>query len=335
MENQSILIVGTGALATLFAARLTQAGHHISMLGTWQDGLNALRENGARLIDAKGNEQSYSVHVTNSPNDCRGIKNAIVLVKSWQTERAACQLADCLAEDGLAITLQNGLGNREVLKKFLDLPLTTESTEQKQKKDSVNSVVKSSFSRIALGTTTTGATSLGPGLVKAGGEGMISIEAHPALGPMEEALKSAKFHVDIVKDVRSLLWGKLVINAAINPLTALLRVPNGELLKRPAARTLMRALAEEAAAVASAEKVKLPFENPAAAVEDVARKTATNHSSMLQDIARGAPTEIDAICGAVTQAGQSHGIPTPINEACWQLVKALVPTSENSPADNQ
>ena len=87
----------------------------------------------------------------------------------------------------------------------------------------------------------------------------------------------------------------------------------------------MRVLAEEAASVASAEKVNLSFRDPAAAVEDVARRTAGNHSSMLQDVRRGAPTEIDAICGAIARTGERHHIPTPINYACWQLVLALTP----------
>ena len=82
------------------------------MLGTWPEGLNALRQNGARMMDANGDEQSFSVHVTDDPKECRDAKVAIVLVKSWQTERAAHQLKECLADDGLAITLQNGLGNR-------------------------------------------------------------------------------------------------------------------------------------------------------------------------------------------------------------------------------
>ena len=178
---------------------------------------------------------------------------------------------------------------------------------------------------MALGTITIGATLLEPGLVKVGGEGKISIEAHPAIGAIKEALKSADFKVEIVDDARSMVWSKLIVNAAINPLTALLKVPNGELLERPTARGLMRALAEEAASVASAEKIILSFRDPAAAVEEVARKTAANHSSMLQDILRGAPTEIDAISGAITRIGQRHYIPTPINYACWQLVLALAP----------
>jgi 2-dehydropantoate 2-reductase len=222
-----------------------------------------------------------------------------VLVKAWQTERAGRQLKECLAENGLAITLQNGLGNWETLSQNLG------------------------SQRVALGSTTTGATVLGPGLVREGGQGVISMERHPALGPMVEALRSAKFDVQAVDDAQSLIWGKLVINAAINPLTALFRVPNGKLLERPSAREMMGALANEAAQVAAAEKIHLPFPDPVAAAEEVASKTAENHSSMLQDILRGAPTEIDAICGAVVKVAQKHKMDTPVNWACWKLVKAL------------
>jgi 2-dehydropantoate 2-reductase len=156
-----------------------------------------------------------------------------------------------------------------------------------------------------------------------GGEGIISIERHPALGPLEDALKSAKFNMQVVDDAQSLIWGKLVVNTAINPLTALLRVPNGKLLESPSAREMMGALAAETAHVAEAEKIHLPFSDPIAAAEEVARKTAANHSSMLQDILRGAPTEIDAICGAVVKTAQKHNIDAPANWACWKLVKAV------------
>jgi 2-dehydropantoate 2-reductase len=294
-----ILIVGTGALATLFAARLAQAGNQITMLGTWEAGLDALRKKGARLVDVDGIEHHFKVQATDDPRTCNGIRHVLVLVKAWQTERVALQLKECLAEDGLILTLQNGLGNRETLARSLSL------------------------SRVALGTTTTGATLLGPGLVRAGGEGIISMEQHEALAPIEEALKSAKFNVKVVEDAQSLIWGKLVINAAINPLTALLRAPNGKLLESPSAREMMGALANETAQVAEAEKIQLPFSDPIAAAEEVARKTAANHSSMLQDVLRGAPTEIDAICGAVVKAAQKHNINTPANWACWKLVKAM------------
>ena len=115
----NILIVGTGALATLFAARLTQVGHSVTMLGSWKHGLDALRENGARLVDSNGHERHYNVHATDDPRECGKAKFALVLVKAWQTERAARQLAECLAPQGLAVTLQNGLGNREALTQSL------------------------------------------------------------------------------------------------------------------------------------------------------------------------------------------------------------------------
>ena len=295
----NLLIVGTGALATLFAARLSQAGNQIAMLGTWKAGLDALRKDGARVLELDGSEHQFEVQATDDPHKYRGIKYVLVLVKAWQTEHVAAQLKECLAEDGLVLTLQNGLGNQETLVQSLGL------------------------SRVALGTTTTGATLLSPGVVKAGGEGMISIERHQVLGPIQEALKSANFNVTVVNDAQSLIWGKLVISAAINPLTALLRIPNGKLLESPSAREMMGVLASETAQVAEAEKIHLPFSDPIAAAEDVARKTAANHSSMLQDVLRGAPTEIDAICGGVVRVAQKHNIDTPANWGCWKLVKAI------------
>ncbi len=305
--NTDILIVGTGALATLFAARLAQAGCRVTMLGTWQAGLDALGREGARLVDAHGNEHRFEVKVIRDPGECRDVRSVLVLVKAWQTERAAEQMRGVLATDGLAVTLQNGLGNREALAERLG------------------------WQRVAPGVTTTGATLLGPGLVRSGGEGVISIERHPALDPLEEALKAAGFDVDIVEDAQSLIWGKLVINAAINPVTALLRIPNGELLERPAARELMTALAMETARVAAAESIPLPFPDPVAAAEEVARRTASNRSSMLQDVLRGAQTEIDAICGAIVRAGEEHGVPAPVNWACWKLLRALQAEESRTP----
>ena len=294
-----VLIVGTGALATLFAARLSAAGARVTLLGTWKNGIDSLAENGARLIEADGTMRIHPVKVTRDPGDLRRTPFALVLVKAWQTQRAAAQLAECLSDDGLALTLQNGLGNYETLSRQLGK------------------------NRVALGVTTTGATLLGPGLARLGGEGVVSMEKHPRLEPYAELIRTAGFKVHLVDDARSLAWGKLVINAAINPLTALLRVPNGQLLERPAARTVMASLAREAATVAGSQGVRLPFKDPVTAAEDVVRKTAANHSSMLQDVKRGAPTEIDSICGAVVREGHQRGVPTPVNWAVWNLVRAV------------
>lgn len=294
-----VLIVGTGALGTLFAARLAGSGNQVTILGTWKNALAALNRDGARLVTAEGVEIHFPVRATDDPSECADADLALVLVKAWQTERAAGQLAACLSQSALAVTLQNGLGNREILSGALG------------------------DARVMLGVSTYGATLLGPGLARSGGEGVLSLEAHPGSGQVECLLRGAGFRVEIVPDANALAWGKLVINAAINPLTALLRVPNGELLKRPAARLLMSALAREAAAVAQAGGVKLPFADPVTAAEEVARRTAANRSSMLQDVKRGARTEIDAICGAVTRAAQERGVPAPVNWTMWQLMNAL------------
>lgn len=301
----SVLVVGTGALASLFAARLAANGVEVAMLGTWPEGLAALRQWGVTLVQPDGSQQSYPVIATDDPADCAGAQYALVLVKSWQTKRAAAQLAACLTPNGLALTLQNGLGNQDLLEAALGAE------------------------RVALGVTTTGATLLSSGRVRPGGEGVISAGAHPRLEPLLAMLRQAGFNVEVMSSVDALIWSKLVINAAINPLTALLGVPNGELLKRPTAGELSAGLAQEVAAVARAQGIALTFSDPVAAAQDVALRTATNESSMLQDVNRCAPTEIDAICGAVVQAGAEVGVPTPLNLVLWKLVKAKIERCEN------
>ncbi len=297
--HPSLLLLGTGALASLFGARLAAAGVDVTMLGAWPEGLAALRTQGVRLVEADGSQRAYPVRAVADPAECRGIPHALVLVKAWQTGRAAQQLAACLPADGLALTLQNGWGNRERLEQALGPD------------------------RVALGSTTLGATLLAPGVVRVGGQGPVTLGSHPRIQPLAELLAAAGFEVRMAEDVAGLAWGKLVINAAINPLTALLRVPNGELLARPAARELLSLATGEAAAVGLAQGLRLPFDDPVAAAEEVARRTAANHSSMFQDVQRGRPSEIDAICGAVVEAGQRVGVPTPVNRTLWLLVAAL------------
>jgi len=296
MNSDSILILGTGALATLFAARLAGAGISVTMLGTWMEGLAALSKKGARV---DGDDQAFHVQATDNPTECKGMHYALVLVKAWQTERAAHQLSSCLAEDGVALTLQNGLENDTILAHVLGLP------------------------RIARGVTTLGATLLAPGLVCTGGVGPVSLETHPRLSPMEEMIRHAGFDVNVVDNVQSEVWGKLVISSAINPLTALLRVKNGELLERPSARVLMGELARETASVAKTLGVALPFPNPEHATEEVVQRTAENKSSMLQDVLRGAETEIDAINGAVLRLAEKRNLQVPVNRTVWSLGKAI------------
>ena len=205
----------------------------------------------------------------------------------------------CLAPDGLALTLQNGLGNVEILRQALGIE------------------------RVALGVTTAGATLLGPGRVRPAGTGPVTLQDQPQVRPLAEILAQAGFTVEFVQDAQALLWGKLLINAAINPLTALLGVPNGVLLQLPSTGRLMAEAAEEAAAVAAALHLAPPYSHPFETVRAVAQRTAENRSSMLQDVQRRAPTEVDAINGAIVRLGEQTSTPTPVNRSLWLLVRAL------------
>jgi 2-dehydropantoate 2-reductase len=294
----SVLIAGSGAMACLFGARLS-AHADVTLLGTWPEGVAALQRHGVRL-EAGGMETRHAVRVTSDPADCRGARFALVLVKSWQTGRTAAMLADCLGPDGVALTLQNGLGNLEELSAVLGQE------------------------RSALGVTTMGATLVGPGAARVGGTGPTYIARQPRLEAPVGLLRQAGFEVEVEEDLASVQWGKLAVNAGINPLTALLRVANGALVEDDHARTILGEAAREAAAVAAALRVRLPYRDVAAQAEEVARRTAANRSSMLQDMLRGAPTEIDAINGAVAEAGERLQVPTVVNRTLWRLVRAAV-----------
>jgi 2-dehydropantoate 2-reductase len=300
MNEEPILIAGTGAMACLFAARLSAVGYEVVLAGSWKEGLAALRENGVCLVDTDGLERRYPVRVLSDIKDNVKFRFALVLVKSWQTEKAARMLVERLGGEGLAVTLQNGMGNREKLAGVLG--------EQ----------------RVSLGTVTAGANLAAPGKVKAGGQGVVTLEDREGLDFLAESLGRAGFPVERAVGVENLLWGKLVINAAINPLTAILSIPNGMLLENPSSRALMGKTAVEAAAAAQAVGAVLPYPDPVAAAENTARRTAENISSMLQDIRRGAPTEIDAICGAVVRSAEKMGIHAPINHTLWLLVNSIV-----------
>jgi len=138
---------------------------------------------------------------------------------------------------------------------------------------------------------------------------------HPRLSTLKVCLREAGFSIHETTDLSSLVWSKLIINAAINPLTALLGVANAELLESRAAKKIMSC---------AAKGIQLIFQDPTQAAEEVASATAGNISSMLQDIKRRAPTEIDAICGEIVREGKRVNVPTPVNNLLFQLVQSQV-----------
>lgn len=303
-----ISILGTGAMATLFAARLSAVAD-VSMIGSWREALDTIREHG---ITIDGDSCCHEVYTADDPDDAPAADLAIVLTKAYKTPIAAEVAAKTLKPDGLALTLQNGLGNIEILSAHVGAD------------------------RAMQGVTMQGATLLGPGHIRTSGRGAthlgyVPIElaaprdwsAHHLAYEITALLNAAGLKAQLSADIDGLVWGKVIINAAINPLTAILRIPNGALLESEDTIGVMKAAALEAAAVAAALGIRLPYLDPVERVKYVAELTATNHSSMLQDVLNQRQTEIDAINGQIVERGRALGVPTPVNAVLTSLMRAI------------
>jgi 2-dehydropantoate 2-reductase len=222
----------------------------------------------------------------------------LVLVKSHQTRAIAAHAARAVSPEGRVVTLQNGLGNREILEERVGR------------------------GRVAAGVVTAGAFVIEPGHVS-GHPGRVALGAEPpappALAELAALLRRAGFETELSADVERLVWRKLAVNCAINPLSVVRGTTNGALLERAEDRELLAAAAREVEQVARARGLELR-EDPAALVFEVARRTGANRSSMLQDVERGAPTEIEALNGAVVGEAARLGVPVPVNLWLYQEV---------------
>lgn len=293
-------ILGTGAMGSLFAAKLAPHAE-IVVLGTWLEGVRALQTRGVRL-NSGGIETTVPVRALADPREAPKMDLVLVLVKGYQTQRAAQWARTILKTDGIALTLQNGLGNFEIIGAEVGI------------------------NRAAVGVSMQGATLIKPGYVYHAGSGPTTIaykpETHERLSNAAALFNSAGIETLLTDDLRALIWGKLVVNSAINALTAILQVPNGWLVRNQDAQTLMADAARETANVAAAIGIELPFDDPAARALQVAKATGANRSSTLQDVLRGAPTELEMINGAVVREGARQGVPTPVNSALLRIFQA-------------
>ncbi|MBI5713538.1 MAG: 2-dehydropantoate 2-reductase [Chloroflexi bacterium] len=292
-----ITIIGTGALASLFAARLAskecnvsdvarrqESSHSLIMFGSWREAIEAINTAGLILEDDSGS-RAFRVKATSDVRECEGADLALVLVKSYQTEKVAKEIKKFLSPDGVALTLQNGLGNYEAL--------ANELGEE----------------RVAQGVAMQGANMIEAGRVRDGGKGSIHVAEHPRLTKWVDVLRNANIevHESPISDLQSLVWNKLLINVPINPLTALLRLTNGEFLKREDALKVGDHAVDECLAVMVAKGITPPRHSPHDRYREVLFNTSTNRSSMFQDILRGAQTEIESINGAVVREGKKTG----------------------------
>lgn len=307
-----IAIIGAGALGGVYAARLASVAD-VCLCTHHKPQAKKINRDGLRWIDIAGQAHTTRVHAVSSQDTVAAPADVIfICTKINGTREAAQTAARMLAEDGLVITLQNGLGNLEQITEFIDPALVT------------------------AGTSTQAATLLDNGEIVNAGEGPTTLAPAPGfpdqktkLAAIAEIFLQASMPVQIENNLPLVLWKKLLINVGLNALTALLRVQNGIILAEPACEVLFNQAVDEALHVAAALGVPFDHDAEILRMRKLCEQCGSNRSSMLQDILRGRTTEIDAINGAVVAKGREVGVPTPVNQLLTQLIKAMEATAES------
>ncbi|MDO3678164.1 ketopantoate reductase family protein [Paenibacillus ehimensis] len=315
-------VIGAGALGTLFAAKLFEAGHEVEVVVRRAERQAEIEAAGLRLIDAvPGPEEKgaravitafprvslWEEKVAFGGKDGSGPHFILLAVKqSAITRELGLELGRRMSPSAWIVCLQNGIGHLETLTPYVPAErlISAVTTE--------GAMISAAGEAVHTGSGTT--------WIGAAGEERAEV-SEIAQKNLVYWLQLAGFSASVSKNISSRIWQKLLINAVINPLTALLRVPNGELLSLPEAGELMRALYEEGVALARALDIRLEPDLWEQLLE-VCRRTANNSSSMLQDMAAGRRTEIDAITGGLLREAERGGIALPTHLTVYRLIKA-------------
>ncbi len=299
-----IAIVGAGAMGSLFGGFLTRTSNEVLLYDINKGHIDAVKRDGLIVEEAaSGKTDTYKPEVSCDPEDVRGSDVIIIFVKSTATERVARQFESMAKPDTIVVTLQNGLGNEEIIRKTFG------------------------EKRTAAGVTSQGATFREQGRIIHAGTGptylCMSDRKNERLRFFVEMLNDAGIESYIEDDIENLVWSKLIINVGINALTALTGLHNGRLLDFPEIRQVMSDLVLEAVSVVSRRGITLTYTDPLEAVFNVAEKTARNRSSMLQDFDRKKASEIDFINGAIVREAEKLGIPVPVNSTVTRLIRTM------------
>ena len=329
-------------MGCLFASFLTEAGEDVWLIDHNPERASKVSKRGIRLEGISG-ERRVKVKITASPQEVGMCELILVCVKSYDTRKAIENNLSLVGSSSYVLTLQNGVGNMEII-----------------------SVVVGGERTIG-GTTSQGATLLGDGYIRHAGKGETSIgEADPRfsnrgqsprlrqgsllrqgfrrqtggrafrsppfhtgqakLKEIAMVLEGAGFKTKVVDNIQDLIWSKLIINVGINALTAITGLKNGKLVEIPYTEKVLEKAVREAIAVAQARGITLTFKDPVEKVKSVCRATAGNVSSMLQDVLKKKRTEIDFINGAIVKEAGKFKIDVPVNCILTTLIKAIEET---------
>lgn len=297
-----VVIVGAGAMGSIYGGFLAEAGNEVYFLDVFKEHIDNINGDGLWIEGSSGNRYIKGIKATSDPEEVGVVDLAIVFVKSTITDIAINQNKSVIGPETTVLTLQNGLGNIEKLK----------------------TIVKES--QIIAGTTSHGANLLGPGRVKHAGHGATVIgeldgSVTERIKKIADVFQNAKLDpVSVSNNVMGLIWDKLLVNVGINPVTAITNLKNGEILDYPEILKLSVDAVEEAMKVADALGIKLETPDAVEHFKDVSKVTGENTSSMLSDVLNKRKTEIDNINGAIVREGARLGIETPMNALLTRLV---------------
>lgn len=297
-----ITILGAGAMGSLYGAMLSKGENEVWLLDIAQDHVNAINKKGL-LVESDGIFKAYqNLKATTNP-EAIGISDLVIIfVKSTFTRQAVESNLAVFGPKTMILTLQNGLGNVEEIKK---------ATNQ---------------GHIIAGTTAHGATLLEYGKIRHAGVGKTIIgeldgRLTSGINQLKEDFQQCGLETEVSDNVMGILWDKLLVNVGINAITGLVALENGKLAEIQALEEIMTLAVEEGMAVAHKKGIKLISEDPVAHTKAVCLATAKNKSSMLQDILNHRKTEIDRINGAIVNEGLTLGIQTPVNMVLTNLIK--------------
>jgi len=296
-----ILVFGAGALGSLVGALLSDK-NDVTLLCR-KAHAEAIRKKGLKVTGL----ESFTARpaVVTDIGMVKGKPELIILtVKSYDTASAGRMIIRKYPEDIPVLSLQNGLGNLDELSKLMGK------------------------GRVIGGLTSHGVTFKGSGWVHHAGTGdtVLGELAGKKSAMVDEISKmfcAAGFKNRVTDNIAGEVWAKVIVNAGINPLTAIASLENGYLLKCKELETIMELACEEGIAVAKASGARLPDADLVEKTKNVARLTAKNKSSMLQDILKGKRTEIDSISGAIARLGKQHNVKTPVNATLAAIVRAF------------
>jgi 2-dehydropantoate 2-reductase len=298
-----IAIVGVGAMGSVYAGLLAEAGHDVWAIDTWADHVNAIRAGGLRVFGASG-DRVVRLHATTDPAEAGEQELVVIATKAFHVEAAAEAARPLLGPDTVVLPIQNGLGSVERVVGVLGPE------------------------RVAVGVVGGfGASIPAPGQVHHNGWELVGLGERDApaserLERVADAWRQAGFNVQVFDDVRELVWGKLVANTCFSGTCALLGATVGDVLADPDAWAVASACAAETFRVARASGIALSFDDPVAHVRAFGEKIPGARPSMLLDLLAGRRCEIDVINGAVPPAARTVGLEAPTNETVTALVRA-------------